>query len=399
MSTPSADIALQLNPVVGSVLDKRSYGTALDRPSALNSGVGLLRYEDKADSSATYADWPKWVFWDGAAWQDLQTIDPSTLYTGQVDMSAVSASNAIVRSAVGAVSEGTTKSALESLTVSNLLAQILDVGPEVGIMPVATGVGAVFLQAPTDAQIGTTHTFNGRIQFTPGSYSPPRTTGATFPAGNATGVTMTNPYTGLPQSIALANAGVPNIYGFSSTHEIPIALETVVVNDAVVAHNAGGAAFNNIGETITSTLPAGRVTVPALTLRSYALVLREPVSVDAQGNFVRDGGGNLTFGLAAEDNSPSAGSGQAATQRVYANTTSIVVTSYNRESTFLVLTSKFKSDATLEVYDAVFGWRAQSSSTWTSEDITVGSASIPYTRIHMPALQLPSDVRFEVNSI
>ncbi|KAL3902554.1 MAG: hypothetical protein SGPRY_012017, partial [Prymnesium sp.] len=85
--------------------------------------------------------------------------------------------------------------------------------------------------------------------------------------------------------------------------------------------------------------------------------------------------------------------------RVYADTTSIVVTAYNRESTFLVLTSKFKSDAVLEVYDTTFGWQAQTTSTWTSENITVASASVPYTRIHVPALQLPSDVRFELNAI
>ncbi|KAL3916911.1 MAG: hypothetical protein SGPRY_006619 [Prymnesium sp.] len=35
------------------------------------------------------------------------------------------------------------------------------------------------------------------------------------------------------------------------------------------------------------------------------------------------------------------------------------------------------------------------TSTWTSENITVGNASIPNTRIHMPALQLLSDIRFE----
>ncbi|KAL3932581.1 MAG: hypothetical protein SGPRY_000643 [Prymnesium sp.] len=180
----------------GSVLDKRSYGTALDRPSALSSGVGLLRYEDKADSTPTSADWPKWVYWDGSAWQDLETqpqIDPNTLYTGPVDMNAVGDSSAIVRTAVGAVSEGTTKSALEAQTVLNLLAQILNVGPEIGIMPVVTGVGAVYTVSPVDAQIGTNHTFAGQPS------------GDVFPTGNAISVTMTDPFDG--STIAFTGGG------------------------------------------------------------------------------------------------------------------------------------------------------------------------------------------------
>ncbi|KAL3931384.1 MAG: hypothetical protein SGPRY_001150, partial [Prymnesium sp.] len=290
------------------------------RPRCARSGVGLLRYEDKADNTPTYADWPKWVYWDGSAWQDLETqpqIDPSTLYTGQVDMSAVGDSNAIVRTAVGAVSEGTTKSALEALTVSNLLAQILNVGPELEIMPVATaGVGAVYTVSPVDAQIGTNHTFSGQVQFNRGSYSPPQTSGDAFSAGNAISITMTDPF----DASAVAFTGGGNTYAFSKahTHDPSDSRQLYTVNGSV-SHQAGGEALKIIGDVITSTL----------------------------------------------------------------------------SSTFLVLTSKFNSDAVLEVYDTTFGWQVQTASTWTSENITVGSARVPYTRIHMPALQLPSDVRFE----
>lgn len=60
----------------------------------------------------TYADWPNWVYWNGSTWEDLDSsLDTGNPYDGQVDMSAVTTAKAIVRNAVGTVSEGTTKSA------------------------------------------------------------------------------------------------------------------------------------------------------------------------------------------------------------------------------------------------------------------------------------------------
>ena len=124
MATPTVDLALQLNPAIGAVLDKRTYGTPNDRPPALRSGVGLLRYEDKVEETAAYADWPKWVYCDDSLqWVDLSTAGkdgkdgapgaPGAPGADAVDLDLTSIpANSIVRNAVGAVSEGTTKSAL-----------------------------------------------------------------------------------------------------------------------------------------------------------------------------------------------------------------------------------------------------------------------------------------------
>ncbi|KAL3914096.1 MAG: hypothetical protein SGPRY_007743, partial [Prymnesium sp.] len=277
-----------------------SDGTEL---TSVSAGSLTSSFEDKTENFPTYADWPKWVYWNGSTCEDLDSsLDTGSPYHGQVDMSAVTASKAIVRHAVGTVSEGTTKSVLEALTVSNLQAQMLNVGPEVGIMPIARDVSAFSAIAPVDAQIGTTHT--------------------------------------------------------SSAERSSFSAASTVHQRRADLHSQ-----------------------PAIPLLSRWQTL----SVNAEGAFVIDANGDLTFGLAVASNLPSSGSGLSAKQRMYADTTSIVVTEYNRESTFLVLSSKFNNDAVLEVYDATFGWQSQTTSTWTYENITVGTANIPYTRIRIHA--------------
>ena len=393
MSAASAQLGLQLDPVISAVLDKRCYGTALNRPAALVSGPGLLRYEEKADSSAAYDDWPKWVFFnESQQWVDLGTVGPAgpsgPAGADAVDFDPSTApANSIVRNAIGAVSEGTTIGALESLTISNLLAQILDLGPEVGIMPIATGVGAVYTVAPVDPQIGTNYIFSGQVQFNRGSYSPPETSGDAFPAGNAINVTMSDPID--TAAIAFTTGGT-NIFNFSKAHTIPLTLASYTVN-GTVAHQAGGEALNNIGDVITTTLPSTSVSLPTLNLRSFAPVLRETVTIASNGS--------LSYGTPVESFPASKGSGLSSTQRFYGDTAQVVVTDYNFLQTFLVLTSKFKSDAVLEIYDPVFGWQTQTPDTWTFQNINVGTANIPYTRIRVPTLQLGLDVRMEMNVV
>ena len=180
-------------------------------------------------------------------------------------------------------------------------------------MPVATGVGAVYSVTPGDPQIGTNYAFSGQVQFNRGSYSPPQTSGDAFPAGNAINATMTDPFDGA----AVSFTRVANTFDFSVSHSIPLTLTSYTVNGSV-AHQAGGQALNNIGDVITSTLPSASASFPTLTLRSFALALRETVTINTDNS--------LSYGLAVESNPASKGSGLSSTQRVYGDTTQLVVT-------------------------------------------------------------------------
>ena len=131
----SIELGLALRPVINKTLDVRQSGSVSSRDSIIPAR-GLLRYEH--DSPTT-----KWVYFDGTAWQPFEEA-----------LFASSASTDYVQHAVGDIAVGTTVADLQQRSITQILTQLLRIGPAPEIILTASGISLAYANGNQEFEVG-----------------------------------------------------------------------------------------------------------------------------------------------------------------------------------------------------------------------------------------------------
>ena len=145
----SIPLGLALNPEVNKCLDVRTSGVSTSRPTY--PARGLLRYEHDLQS---------WIFYDGTTWQPFEEkLFPDT------------PSDHYVQSPVGGITHGTTVAELKQKSVTQLLTELLSIGPAPEIFLSLQGVSLSYTNSSEEHLVGSTASVTIRLHLNRGRWA------------------------------------------------------------------------------------------------------------------------------------------------------------------------------------------------------------------------------------
>ena len=130
----SIELGLALRPVINKTLDVRQSGSTSNRDS-ITPARGLLRYEHDSPT--------KWVYYDGTAWQPFEEA-----------LFASSTSTDYVQHAIGDITAGTMVADLQQRSITQILTQLLRIGPAPEIILSASGISLAYANGNQEFQVG-----------------------------------------------------------------------------------------------------------------------------------------------------------------------------------------------------------------------------------------------------